>query len=445
MTYVPVPLLVVAVSVAAALPPYLLLEGSRKPSALAGSIAVILAGSIVSMILATGRSKPGPRPGNRRERLRAPPGATATAPSRIRAPTAGPAQTPFAEDAFTQLLEAGCALQRCHSLFEGIRMVLDALQEHMSLEWAALILPLRAEGPVPAVASSGLELRASPGEGPFGEFGEFSLELGGGDALRRWLEEQDARAFTDTQIRESQGSPALCRLAATADSRLAALTLGSAASGIGVLVLASGAGGLRDPLDPSSVPAQALALLDSFRERVVDPEAPHRDRLTGLFNAQHWTQVYQAECDRQQRNPTRFSVLRLDVSFPEEESVLPSTRMASLRTLGRICRSRLGPLDAACRQGDTFWVLMPEREPLGSVMQASRLKVEMDLSGLAADGTSRVYRVRAGLASYPAPEGDPLSLLEAAEEATTLSSRLGDDRLVVHKGPTLAARMAETR
>lgn len=152
------------------------------------------------------------------------------------------------------------------------------------------------------------------------------------------------------------------------------------------------------------------------------------DPLSGVLRIDAWQQLYDKEVERHRRFPRGLAVTVLELAFPEGEPE-GSERNDLLAEVGSILRRSIRGLDLVGRDGERFFLCLPETDLLGAIHLSGRIKDAVDRSAVREFGQSPRFAALVGVASAPEVVEDPLQLIPAAEDALLDSRRAGDFRM----------------
>ena len=99
--------------------------------------------------------------------------------------------------------------------------------------------------------------------------------------------------------------------------------------------------------------------------------------------------------------------------------------------MGTLIKREIRTLDILGREGDRFFLALPETDLLGSIHLAGRVKDLIDRSAIDEFGTSPRFAALVGVASCPDVVDNPHQLVEAAEDAVLQSRHSGDFRMAL--------------
>ncbi len=153
------------------------------------------------------------------------------------------------------------------------------------------------------------------------------------------------------------------------------------------------------------------------------------DPLTGVLPFARWETRLESEIDRVRRTPRALALAIVEPVFPEGEPPGP-VKNRVLEAIGVQLREGFRSLDAVGREGNRFFLCMPETDALGALWLMGRVKERIDLGALELrDGTGTRVTTVVGVASIPDLCEDPDRLLEATEAALARAREAGDYRM----------------
>lgn len=152
------------------------------------------------------------------------------------------------------------------------------------------------------------------------------------------------------------------------------------------------------------------------------------DPLTGVLCQEAFAARLEEEIARHRRFPRALSVAVLELDFPGGRPE-GGVGGAALLEVGRILKHAVRGLDRVGRDGERFYLCLPETELLGAIHLAGRVKDMVDRAAVCEFGRAPRFVAQLGLASAPEVVEDPAELVRAAEGALVESMRAGDHRL----------------
>lgn len=161
---------------------------------------------------------------------------------------------------------------------------------------------------------------------------------------------------------------------------------------------------------------------------IAGPRDAEADPLTGALPFEAWEARLGAEVDRHRRRPRGLSVAVFELAFPEGEVSGPRLNQA-LREAGELLRKDFRRLDSLGREGNRFFLCLPETDVVGALHMVGRMKEQVDLAALGELGEPPRFAAVAGVATVPETLEDPDRLVAAAEDALLRAQRAGDHRV----------------
>lgn len=156
------------------------------------------------------------------------------------------------------------------------------------------------------------------------------------------------------------------------------------------------------------------------------------DPLSGVLRFDIWEDRLQSEIERHRRFPRGLAVAVVELAYLGDEADGPE-RNGALAEVGIQIRRAVRNLDAVGREGDRFFVALPETDLLGAIHLSGRIKDLVDRSALGAPGEPPRYVALVGVAACPEVVEDPSDLVGAAEDAMVNSRRAGDHRMSCYR------------
>ena len=162
------------------------------------------------------------------------------------------------------------------------------------------------------------------------------------------------------------------------------------------------------------------------------------DRLTQLYDNEHFYERLDEEFNRSSRFGHHISLVVLDVDDLESlnEGHGQSIGDEFLRGVSSVIRSSLREMDVAARHGgEEFAVLLPETNAQGALKVAERIRARVESYAVLTDGVGALSRtVSAGIATYPEQAATASRLVEAAFEALASAKQAGKNLVRVFEG-----------
>lgn len=159
------------------------------------------------------------------------------------------------------------------------------------------------------------------------------------------------------------------------------------------------------------------------------------DGLTGIANRRHFDEVLEREWRRAVRQGSELSVLMCDVDFFKQYNdtyghLLGDEALRAVANTLTATMDRGGDLIARYG-GEEFSIVLPDTSPGGALFVAERMKQAVEQLGLPHDNSPFGHLTASfGIASAtPMPEGAPLALLNAADQALYKAKNEGRNRV----------------
>jgi diguanylate cyclase (GGDEF)-like protein len=174
---------------------------------------------------------------------------------------------------------------------------------------------------------------------------------------------------------------------------------------------------------------EAARLLEGWIPGLLGQDHPEGvDSLSGTLRIDTWQGLFAKEIERHRRFPRGLAVTVLELAFPEGEPEGPE-RNQLLAEVGGILRREVRNLDLVGRDGERFFLCLPETDLLGAIHLSGRIKDAVDRSAVREFGRAPRFVALVGVASSPEVVEDPASLVASAEDALLESRRAGDFRM----------------
>ena len=158
------------------------------------------------------------------------------------------------------------------------------------------------------------------------------------------------------------------------------------------------------------------------------------DRLTGLFNARHFEQAFEALLEQARDTNKPLTLVLTDIDHFKRFNDTHGHKAGDV-VLARTARTlrdavRAGSLDAAFRYGgEEFCLLMPDTDAdtAAAAIELLRKRVEDDL--IEYDDKQLKVTISAGIATFPSAAASRPRLFEAADKALYASKSAGRNRV----------------
>jgi len=159
------------------------------------------------------------------------------------------------------------------------------------------------------------------------------------------------------------------------------------------------------------------------------------DGLTGLYNHREFYQSLRRELERARRYRHTLSLLMIDVDdfkMFNDRFGHPAGDIA-LRNIAELIRKCARTTDIIARYGgEEFAVILPESTPVGSLMVAERIKLEVAGHNFIQNATNSVHlTVSIGIYSSENGEISEDHIVSLADEASYIAKTSGKNRVVV--------------
>jgi diguanylate cyclase (GGDEF)-like protein len=174
---------------------------------------------------------------------------------------------------------------------------------------------------------------------------------------------------------------------------------------------------------------EAARLLEGWIPSLMGREiAEGLDPLSGVLRIEAWQELFDKEVERHRRFPRGLAVTVLELAFPEGEPD-GAQRNDLLAEVGTILKNSIRNLDLVGRDGERFFLCLPETDLLGAIHLSGRIKDAVDRAAVREFGRSPRFAALVGVASAPEVVEDPGQLVPSAEDALLDSRRAGDFRM----------------
>ena len=193
---------------------------------------------------------------------------------------------------------------------------------------------------------------------------------------------------------------------------------------------------VQKPISPPLVRARVRNHLDLKRKQDRIRGLMILDGLTGIPNRRHFDEILREEWMRGVRNQKPLSLIMIDLDHFKRynDAYGHAAGDACLQQVAGALRKALQrPVDLVARYGgEEFVCLLPETDAPGALKLAARIKEEVAALALPhrdSPTTSRVTLSQGVATALPVAEGQPESLLLAADTALYDAKRGGRDRI----------------
>lgn len=141
------------------------------------------------------------------------------------------------------------------------------------------------------------------------------------------------------------------------------------------------------------------------------------DKLTGIYNKQHFLNLVEAELPRARRYGHDLSAIVIVVDYirPDETTYVPAVGARVMREVAERCQNNIRQIDLLGRyNGNKFAILLPETNEAAAYFVAERIRRYIINKPVESDFGSLALTVRLGVASYCGDDSGGASLLERA-------------------------------
>ncbi|OGR29113.1 MAG: diguanylate cyclase [Desulfuromonadales bacterium GWD2_54_10] len=165
----------------------------------------------------------------------------------------------------------------------------------------------------------------------------------------------------------------------------------------------------------------AAIAIDNARNFKMMNELVITDDLTGLFNANHFHTLLDAEIERSKRYATEFSLVFLDLdhfkSVNDTHGHLVGSRLLS--EFGRLLKQHVRATDLGARYGgDEFVIILPNTTKSGALAMVGKLRGIIAGHHFLADTGERIAVTASyGIATFPEDADSKRGLIQAADQA----------------------------
>jgi len=159
------------------------------------------------------------------------------------------------------------------------------------------------------------------------------------------------------------------------------------------------------------------------------------DRLTGLFNRDHWDECLRHEFARTQRYDSPLSLVMIDIdhfkAINDSFGYLAGDQV--IQRLSELLREHIRDVDIAGRySGEEFVVLLPDTGKDGGLVFAERLRTAVERLRVEHDGHVIPFTISLGVAQPTALCVDHHMLIEWADQALYSSKKAGRNQVSVY-------------
>jgi diguanylate cyclase (GGDEF)-like protein len=162
------------------------------------------------------------------------------------------------------------------------------------------------------------------------------------------------------------------------------------------------------------------------------------DSVTGLYNANAFTEMLDNEIERARRSGTKLGIVvgELDNFVAVSPGPVPAEQQQLLGSVGAILRETPRQIDMCARLGSgRFAILLPYTDEHGAYLLAERIRERVaPLSGGHAP-------MSLGVAGFPRSGASGHQVFQSAENALAEAREAGGDRVMVHQRSASAARV----
>ena len=165
-------------------------------------------------------------------------------------------------------------------------------------------------------------------------------------------------------------------------------------------------------------------------------EVSARDSLTGLYNRWYVLDKLEAEINRSLRHGSPMAVLMVDLDhFKHVNDTYGHTAGDQvLQSVGKLLRESCRVYDVPGRYGgEEFCVLLPETTLGTTPIVAERIRQRLEMTEMAAGGSSFVVTASIGIAGIDSHTGEPLlsptALIDRADRALYSAKNHGRNRV----------------
>lgn len=161
------------------------------------------------------------------------------------------------------------------------------------------------------------------------------------------------------------------------------------------------------------------------------------DELTGVYNRRYFNGRFDRETQHAKRYNRPLSVVMIDIDHFKNYNDLNGHLMGDdvLRKVARILQSNIRRSDVLARYGgEEFVILLPEISKEKAYQAAEKLRQSVEVAPF--EGEDKQPRgtvtISAGLATFPDDAGDPVQLLDLADQALYAAKAGNRNRVIAH-------------
>jgi diguanylate cyclase (GGDEF)-like protein/PAS domain S-box-containing protein len=159
-----------------------------------------------------------------------------------------------------------------------------------------------------------------------------------------------------------------------------------------------------------------------------------RDRVTGLYQREHFDDQLRREVDLSSREHREFALVSIALDAPSEalRAAAPAGRTRVVEALGRLLRSNTRAMDASCRlDDDNFAVLLSGVGLATAHSRMEGLRRQCATQIVVLEGRDLGFSVSMGVASFPHTAHTQEELKRAAEVALRDAQRRGGNHVTL--------------
>jgi diguanylate cyclase (GGDEF)-like protein len=173
-----------------------------------------------------------------------------------------------------------------------------------------------------------------------------------------------------------------------------------------------------------------------------------RDPVTQLYNRRYLNEVLPREVDRALQHKRSLGILMIDVDHFKllNDTCGHSAGDDTLQSLARQVQMHLRPGDIACRYGgDEILCLLPDTSGEEAALLAEQVRAAICRQPLILTASNACITVSIGVAVVPAHGADPISALNAVDDALYCAKASGRNRVCLAPGGAGAAQIFARR